>query len=89
MLCCFSSFHGAWRTQESGLHWLLEGRSERSKSNLSTETKIIIEMSLHRKLTSSYTAWSGITKESVVGNSFLEEDPGKYASSIRPYLGLT
>ena len=71
-----------------GLHWLLEARSEGSRSNVSTETKIIIEMSLCRKLTSSYTAWSGVTEESGVGNCFLEDDPGKCASSIRPHLGI-
>lgn len=55
---------------------------------MSTETKTIIEMSLCRKLTSSYTAWSGVTEESGVDNCFLEDDPGKYVSSVRLHLEL-
>lgn len=42
-------------------------------------------MSLSRKLTSSYTVWSGVTEDDP---GFFELDPGKYASSIRPQLEL-
>lgn len=77
-----------WGPRSLELHWLLEGRSEGCGSNVSTKTKIIIKMSLCRKLTSSYTAWSGVTEESGIGNCCVEDDTDKCPSSIRPHLGL-
>lgn len=76
MLCSFSSLHGAWRTQETEVAFTDE-RSEGSRSNVSTETKTVLEMQP-----------TMVTKEPGLGNCFVEDDPGKYAFSIRPHLGL-